>query len=101
MACRRLDWDKAVNYLERIRSTTISRRFGWLCDHVGADIPENMRARILQLAAGGSTTFLGPRKPKQHVIGYQKSWKLAVNVGKEELSESAGLAKRQTFKRET
>ena len=101
VACRRLDWDKTVTYLEQIKSTTISRRFGWLCEHVGAEIPETMRARLLQLAAGSSTAFLGPRKPKQNAIGYQKSWKLSVNVEKEELSESAGLAKQQTFKRET
>lgn len=101
MAIRRIDWDKAVSYLEQIKSTTLVRRFGWLSDHVGAEMPADMRVHLHQLAAGSSKAFLGPKIPKENAIGYQKSWNLAVNVGKDELAESAGLARRQPFKRET
>lgn len=101
MAIRRIDWDKAVRYLAQIKSTTLVRRFGWLSDHVGAEMPAAMRVHLHQLAEGSSKAFLGLKIPKQNAIGYQKSWKLAVNVGKDELSDSAGLARRQTFKRET
>ena len=38
-ASRRFDWTKAADYLERIDSTALVRRFGWLIDHVKADMP--------------------------------------------------------------
>lgn len=100
-ASRRIDWYKAASYLERIGSTALVRRFGWLTDHVGAEIPEDVCAELHQLAAGNSKAILGPRKPRAHAIGYQGKWQLAVHVDKEELQESAGLARRQTIKRKT
>ena len=33
-ASRRFDWTKAADYLERIGSGALVRRFGWLADHV-------------------------------------------------------------------
>ena len=36
-ASRRFDWNKAADYLERINSGALVRRFGWLVDHVNAD----------------------------------------------------------------
>jgi predicted transcriptional regulator of viral defense system len=33
-ASRRFDWNKAADYLERIGSGALVRRFGWLVDHV-------------------------------------------------------------------
>src|SRR5260370_1215574 len=38
-ASRRFDWTKAVEYLERVGSIALVRRFGWLVDHGGADNP--------------------------------------------------------------
>lgn len=101
MASRRIDWHKAATYLKRIESTALVRRFGWLADHVGAKIPNEVRTHMLQLAAGSTKTILGRRTPNSRAIGYQTSWHLAVNVNKEELRDSAGLALRQTVKRET
>ncbi len=99
MASRRIDWQKAAGYLERIGSRTLVRRFAWLADHVGADIPEDVRAQLRALAAGSGTSVLGPKKPKPDATGYQSGWQLSVNVSKEELRDSAGLARRQTLKR--
>lgn len=31
-ACRRLDWEKLTNYLERIGSSPLIRRLDWLAD---------------------------------------------------------------------
>jgi predicted transcriptional regulator of viral defense system len=100
-ACRRIDWRKAVSYLDRIGSVTLVRRFGWLADHVGAEVPEDVRAHLRALATGSGKSFLGPKTPKQGAIGYQSAWQLTVNVSKEDLRESAGLARRQTLKRGT
>jgi len=101
MTCRRIDWHKAESYLERIGSKTLVRRFGWLVDHVGADMPEGMRAHLSELAIGKSKSFLGPKKPKRGAIGYQSDWQLTVNVSNEELRESAGLARQQRVNRGT
>ena len=95
-ACRRIDWHRAANHLERIASRTLTRRFGWLADHAGATIPDDARARLLDLARGGSKAFFGPRSPRPGAIGYQDVWQLTVNIRSEELRESAGFARRRT-----
>jgi len=100
-ASRRIDWRKVASHLTRIDSTALVRRFGWLADHVGAEIPADVRDQLHQLAAGTSKAILGPKKPTAHAIGYQSTWQLAVHVHEQELQESAGLARRQTIKRET
>ena len=53
-ASRRFDWNKAADYLERIDSGALVRRFGWLADHVKADMPAEVRERLLSLT-GRST----------------------------------------------
>ena len=98
-ACRRIDWRRAADYLERMASRTLTRRFGWLAEHAGATIPDDARARLLELARGGSKAFFGPRSPKPGAIGYQNAWRLTVNVGSEEFRESSGLARRRTVAR--
>lgn len=55
-ASRRFDWIKVMSYLERIASGAVARRFGWLADHVKADIPPAIRDRLLQLAARSRKT---------------------------------------------
>ena len=52
-ASRRFDWPKAADYLERIDSTALVRRFGWVMDHVKADMPAAVRERLLR-----------PRRPR-------------------------------------
>lgn len=83
-------------YLERIASRTVTRRFGWLADHAGATVPDDVRAHLLDLAKGGSRAFFGSRRPTPGAIGHQHVWNLTVNVGTDELRESADLARRQT-----
>lgn len=96
-ACRHIDWHRAAVYMERIASLTLTRRFGWLADHAGATIPDDIRTRLLDLAKSGSKAFFGPRSPKPDAIGHQDLWQLTVNVGGGELRESAGLAHRRTL----
>jgi len=99
-ASRRFDWEKAVGYLERIGSAALVRRFGWLVDHTGADIPAGERERLLRLAGHSRMAFLGPKGEMKGAIGYDDTWRLFVNVTPQELSGSAGLGRRRTVKRE-
>ena len=92
-ACRRIDWHKAISYLERMSSKTLTRRFGWLAERAGATIPEDVRTRLHDLAKGTGRAYFGPRTPKPGAVGYQGSWKLTVNVASDELSDSASIAR--------
>jgi serine/threonine protein kinase len=89
---RRFDWPRALDYLEKINSTALVRRFGWPVDHVKADLLADIRERLLRRAAQGPKTWMGPN-PSVKVrgaVGYDKKWRLFVNVPREELRESAG-----------
>ncbi|HKD62069.1 MAG TPA: type IV toxin-antitoxin system AbiEi family antitoxin [Terracidiphilus sp.] len=102
-ASRRLDWPKALTYLERMGTETIARRFGWLVDHVHADVPQDIRQGVMNLTGQSSTATLGPpRSRKVHdAIGYDSTWRLFVNVAKDELRDSAGLGRSKTIRRDT
>lgn len=100
-AGRRLDWGKTASYLARIGSTALVRRFGWAADHVSADIPAAERERLLRLAAHGRKAFLGPKGEVKGAIGYDRTWRLFVNVTREDLHGSAGLGRLRTVMRET
>jgi predicted transcriptional regulator of viral defense system len=102
-ASRRFDWNKAAGYLERIRSGALARRIGWLVNHVQADVPPAARERLLHLAAHSRETWLGPDPARaravEGAIGYDKTWRLFVNVSKQELRGSAGLGHRKVLSR--
>ena len=61
----------------------------------------NIRERVLQLAAKSRKTWLGPparvRRFKD-AIGYDETWRIFVNVPRDELHGSAGLGRRKTIK---
>ncbi len=104
-ASRRFDWVKAAGYLEKMGSGALVRRFGWLLDYVKADVPADIREQMLKLAAPSRKTWLGPnparaRKAKG-AIGFDKTWRVFVNVPAEELRGSAGLGKRKTLKKDS
>ena len=101
-ASSRFDWSKAADYLKRIDSTALVRRFGWVMDHVKADMPADIHERLLWLAARGPRTWMGPNPVRkvQGAIGYDKTWHLFVNVSREELRESAGLGRRKTLNKD-
>jgi predicted transcriptional regulator of viral defense system len=98
-AAGRFDWNKAAGYLERIGSGALARRIGWLIDYVTADAPPAARERLLHLAAQSRKTWLGPDPARaravESAIGYDKTWRLFVNVGRNELRGSAGLGHRK------
>lgn len=102
-ASRRFDWTKAADYVDRIGSGPLAHRFGWLLDHVKAEIPPDVRAHLLELSAHTRKTCLGPDPARARVkraIGFDEAWRLFVNVTAEELSGSAGLGQRKTIKKD-
>jgi predicted transcriptional regulator of viral defense system len=102
-ASRRFDWTKAADYLERIGSGALVRRFGWLVDHANSDISPVIRDRLLQLAARSRKTWFGPDPARartvQGAIGYDETWRLFVNATREELHASAGLGRHKALRR--
>lgn len=101
-ASRRFDWKKAADYLQRIESGALVRRFGWLADHVKADMPADVRETLLSLTGRSTRAWLGPA-PKHAVpraIGYDETWRLFVNATGEELHGSAGLGRRKSVRKE-
>lgn len=104
-ASRRFDWTRAADYLERIGSGALVRRFGWLADHARADVPPAVRDRLLQLAARNRKTWLGPNPARARAapgaIGYDETWRLFVNVPREELHGSAGLGRRKAVRKDS
>jgi predicted transcriptional regulator of viral defense system len=104
-ASRRFDWTKATDYLERIGSGALARRFGWLVDHVEADVPEGVRDHLLQLAAQSRKTWFGTdpvrTRAVQGAIGYDKTWRVFVNATREDLQGSAGLGRLKALRKES
>ena len=103
-ASRRFDWTKAVDYLERIGSGALVRRFGWLVDHVKAELPPEVRRRLLQLAGRSRKTWLGADPARvsavEGAIGFDDTWRVFVNVTVDALRGSGGLARRKTAKKD-
>jgi predicted transcriptional regulator of viral defense system len=100
---RRFDWTKAATYVDRFNSSPLPHRVGWLLDHVKADVPQEVRARLLDLATRTRKTWLGPdpahaRAPR--AIGFDETWRLFVNVSAEELTGSAGSGQRKTIRKD-
>jgi predicted transcriptional regulator of viral defense system len=99
-ASRRFEWEKVADYLKRIGSGAFVRRFGWPI--MPMPTPPEIRERLTGLTGGGTTRArLGP--PHHHTvpnaIGYDKTWRLFVNVPREELHGSAGLGRRKPVKK--
>jgi len=101
-ASRRFDWHKATEYLGRIGSSPLIHRFGWLVDHVKAEMPDETRAQLLQRSARSRKTWLGSdptRATVKGAIGLDETWRVFVNVAAEQLRESAGLGRRKVARR--
>ena len=81
------------------------RRFGWLADHVKADIPPAMRDRLTRSGGAQPQDVARPDPARAHevqdAIGYDETWRLFVNVPREELHGSAGLGRRKTIRKES
>ena len=102
-ASRRFDWTKAAKYVDRVDSSPLPHRVGWVLDHVKADVPQDARAHLLDLATHTRKTWLGPdpaRARAPRAIGFDQTWRLFVNVSAEELTGSAGSGQRKTIRKD-
>lgn len=103
-ACRRFDWNKAAQYLERMQSGALARRFGWFSDHVKADMPAPVRERVMQVARKNRRAWLGPDPARAHAapeaIGMDDTWRIFVNVARAELRDSAGVGHRKSLQKD-
>jgi len=101
-ASRLFDWNKATEYLERMHTGAVARRFGWLADHVKAEMPPDARARVQAVAALSRGTWLGAPKERtvRAALGYDENWRVFVNVPREELHGSAGLGQRKRVRKD-
>jgi predicted transcriptional regulator of viral defense system len=102
-ASRRFDWTKTASYVDRFNSRPLLHRVGWLLDHVKADVPQGVRAHLLEQSARTRKTWLGPdpaRAHTPHAIGFDETWRLFVNVSAEELRGSAGLGQRMAIRKD-
>ena len=99
-ASRRFDWPKVLAYLERMETGALVRRFGWLADHVQADIPPGLRERLLSITGRSSAATLGSSgsRPARDAIGYDATWRIFVNVSRDELLDSVGLGRRKSVR---
>ena len=97
-ACRRIHWSKATGYLERIGSKSLVQRFGWLVDHAGAEMPPPERERLLQMVRRARRSIFGSTTPVNNPAGYDDTWRIRVNVSREDLKASTGLGRRHAIK---
>lgn len=102
-ASRRFDWKKAADYLKRIESGALVRRFGWFADHVKADMPTDVRERLLSMTGRSTRAWLGPAPDHSvlNAIGFDETWRLYVNVTREELQGSVGLGQRKSLRKDS
>ena len=98
-ASRRFDWQRIADYLARIDSPSLVRQFGWLADHANADMPQDVRAKLLKYVDRSVSAFLGPKKQVRGAIGYNATWRITINVARDELRSSHGLGRKQTATR--
>ncbi|MEI6670258.1 MAG: hypothetical protein WCP29_19100 [Acidobacteriota bacterium] len=95
-ASRRFAWTKAADYLECIDSGALARRLGWLVDCVKAELPPEVRTRLLRLGGRSPKTRLGADPARagavEGAIGFDDTWRVFVNVTADALRGSAGLA---------
>ena len=61
-----------------------------------------MHKRLLALVAQSRKTWLGatPDHSVPGAIGYDETWRLFVNLSREELRESAGVGQRKALKKD-
>ncbi|MDN5870188.1 MAG: hypothetical protein L0H73_05645 [Nitrococcus sp.] len=96
----KVDWDRLSNHLLLMNSIALTRKVGWIADHVGAPLPDYLRTNLHARTGQRSTkATLGAKKPNPHALGYQREWKLTVNVPMQDLAESKGTARRHTATR--
>lgn len=99
-ASARLDWSKALHYMERIESIALMQRFGWMADRLQAGLPPQLSLRLQQRVAQCRKTWIGPNpahfKVAPGAVGYDEKWRLFVNLSYQELPGGSWHTSRRT-----
>jgi len=83
-AARRWQWEKAIDYLERLGNTALIQKVGYLCTAAQLAMPDTLRSRLRKRLKPSSRTYLVP-----HVRGggeplfksrYDREWGVVVNI---------------------
>ena len=84
-AARRWQWEKAVDYLERLGNTALIQKFGYLCSAAHLTLPDSLRARLRTRLKPSSRTYLVPRARGTSEPHYDREWGVVVNVDPDSL----------------
>ena len=79
-AARRWQWEKAVDYLERLGNTALIQKFGYLCSAAHLALPDPLRTRLRTRLKPSSRTYLVPRRRGTMAPCYDSEWGVVVNV---------------------
>jgi len=79
-AARRWQWEKAVDYLERLGNIALIQKFGYLCGAAHLALPDPLRARLRTRVKPSSRTYLVPRARGTMAPCYDREWGVVVNV---------------------
>ena len=79
-AARRWQWEKAIDYLERLGNIALIQKVGYLCDAAHLALPEPLRARLRKKLKPSSRTYLVPRARGTSEPRYDREWGVVVNV---------------------
>ena len=79
-AARRWQWEKAIDYLERLGNTALIQKVGYLCDAAHLALPDSLRSRLRKRFKPSSRTYLVPRKRGAGESRYDREWGVVVNI---------------------
>jgi predicted transcriptional regulator of viral defense system len=79
-AARRWQWEKAIDYLERLGNIALIQKVGYLCGAAHLALPDSLRARLRKQIKPSSRTYLVPRARGTGELRYDREWGVVVNV---------------------
>ena len=79
-AARRWQWEKAIDYLERLGNTALIQKFGYLCSAAHLALPDSLRSRLRKRLKPSSRTYLVSRKRGAGESRYDREWGVVVNI---------------------
>jgi predicted transcriptional regulator of viral defense system len=79
-AARRWQWEKVIDYLERLGNIALIQKVGYLCGAAQIALPDSLRVRLRKQIKPSSRTYLVPRARGTGEPHYDREWGVVVNV---------------------
>lgn len=86
-AARRLDWDRLLEYLERLGTAALAQRLGYLLDLHEAPVPPRVRRKLLAYVTPGRKLLLASRERWGTRGSAHPDWNVVENVPRGHLVE--------------